>query len=250
LVAVVDAHTPASTVSALRAAGAEVVVVEEPDERGGYLLNRLRTVQRLCAENPHYRWVNQYENPANPLAHEHSTGPEILDQGGPALDGVYVAVSTGGTLAGVSRHLRGRAPHVRIVAVDAQGSLATGGPSGRRLLPGIGAGRPSSFLTPSAYDCVHRVPDVDAIAVCRQVHAKTGLAVGGSSGSVLMACFTEVAAGIVSAPLCLLPDGGDRYRDTIYDDRWLERQGLLGQVLRRRRRLSAHLTLELRGDPE
>jgi cysteine synthase len=224
-----------------------VIVVDEADESGGYLLNRLRTVRRLCGENPHYRWVNQYENPANPWAHESSTGPEILDQGGPALDSVYVAVSTGGTLAGISRHLRRHAPHVRIVAVDSTGSLATGGQSGPRLLPGIGSGRASSFLTTAAYDHVHRVPDLDAIAMCRHLLATTGLAVGGSSGSVLMAGVAEIADGTVSAPLCLLPDGGDRYRDTVYDDRWLDDQGLLGQVLDRVRRLGTEVILEADG---
>jgi cysteine synthase len=246
LVAVLDPHAAPSTVRDLAAAGVEVVVVEERDESGGYLLTRLRTVQRLCAEHPHYRWVNQYESPANPLAHERSTGPEILAQGGSDLDAVYVAVSTGGTLAGVSRHVRAHAPHVRLVAVDAQGSLAIRGVPGRRLLPGIGAGRPSSFLTPHAYDAVRRVSDTEAIALCRHLLASTGLKVGGSSGSVLAALLEDV--GTVRAPLALFPDGGRRYADTLYDDGWLARHGLLDPVRERLRRLADETEIELRSE--
>jgi N-(2-amino-2-carboxyethyl)-L-glutamate synthase len=240
-VAVVDLNTPAESRAAMMRFGAEVVVVGDVDDSGGYLHNRLRLVRQLCADNPEYRWSNQYGNPANPLAHELGTGPELVEQAGRDLDAVYVAVSTGGTLAGISRYLRATRPQVRIVAVDAHGSVAVGGCAGRRLLSGIGASRRSSFLTPSAYDAVVRVTDVRSFAMCRVLAAETGLSVGGSSGSVLSACVSEVFGRppVRRSPVCLMPDGGDNYLTSFYDDSWLRIKGVLGAVREAERAIRA-----------
>ncbi|BCJ69199.1 pyridoxal-phosphate dependent enzyme [Polymorphospora rubra] len=145
LIAVIDPKTPPATRDALTRAGVQVYFVDEPDGYGGYLLTRLRTVRDLCATNPGYRWPDQYGNYANPWIHQLTTGPEIAEQGGPDLDAVYVAVSTGGTLAGIAAHLRTLDQQIRIIAVDAHGSLVTGAPPGHRLIAGIGpAGGPRS----------------------------------------------------------------------------------------------------------
>jgi N-(2-amino-2-carboxyethyl)-L-glutamate synthase len=232
-VAVVDLNTPEQARLALVEAGAELVVVDEPDGQGGYLLNRLRTVRELCARHPEYRWGNQYGNPANPAIHYQSTGPELLAQAGPDLDTVYVAVSTGGTLAGVSSYLRARSPGTRVVAVDAEGSLVTGNRVAPRMLSGIGASRHSTFLAPGSYDRAIQVGDADSFAMCRLLMADTGLVLGGSSGSVLAACVRELReARPPVAPVCLCPDDGRKYLDAFYDDRWLARNGLLEAVER------------------
>jgi cysteine synthase len=231
LIAVIDPKTPPATHQALLLAGVEVCFVDDPDGFGGYLLTRLRTVRQLCAANPGYRWPNQYGSYANPWIHQLTTGPEIAEQGGPDLDAVYVAVSTGGTLAGISAHLRTLDQQIRIVAVDAQGSLVTNAPPGRRLIAGIGASRPSAFLTAHSYDASIWVGDADAIAVCRIFLDDTGVALGGSSGCVLHACLTDLAGPTPPRhPLCLCPDGGDRYRATLYDDTWLDEVGAREQV--------------------
>lgn len=249
-IAVVDPNVPEVTRCNLIAAGAEVIVVDEPDGLGGYLLSRLRVVRELCAGSPSFRWGNQYENPANPTIHEETTGPEIAAQGGIGLDAVYVAVSTGGTLAGVSHHLRAVSPHVRVVAVDAEGSLAVGGKSGRRLLSGIGASRPSTFLKPDDYDAVIAVSDVRSFAVCRTLLLDIGLCVGGSSGSVLGACLTDLVGGSPPRlPLCLMPDGGERYMHTFYDDNWLAELGVLDAVREAEKELrEAGVSFELERD--
>jgi 2,3-diaminopropionate biosynthesis protein SbnA len=222
LIAVTDPNTSMDIRHALDAEGVEVLVVDQPDGQGGYLLNRLRAVRELCTANPGYRWGNQYDNPANPAVHEQTTGPEILAQAGPDLDAVYVAVSTGGTLAGISRYLRAAAPTVSVIAVDAHGSRATGGEPGPRLLSGIGSSRVSSFLAEDAYDAIAVVSDAESFALCRILRDDTGLALGGSSGSVLSALLGDLRAGRVRRrPVCVMPDGGERYEHTFYDDAWL-----------------------------
>jgi cysteine synthase len=232
-IAVIDPRTPPTTREALDAAGVQIRFVDEPDELGGFLLSRLRTVRAMCAANPNYRWPDQYGNPANPEIHRVTTGPEIAEQGGPGLDAVYVAVSTGGTLAGIAAHLHTLDRGIRIVAVDTQASSVTGSPPGVRLLAGIGATRPSAFLTHGAYTDARWISDTQAIAVCRTFREDTGVALGGSSGSVVRACLADLASpGPPRNALCLCPDGGDRYQRTIYDDDWLERFGVRVEVTR------------------
>ncbi|MDJ1136002.1 pyridoxal-phosphate dependent enzyme [Streptomyces iconiensis] len=222
-IAVIDEKTPQPTRDSLTESGVELRFVDEPDGQGGYLLTRLKAVRELCAEHPEYRWPNQYHNQANPLIHEHTTGPEIAAQGGAALDAVYIAVSTGGTLAGISAHLRAVAPGVRIVAVDATGSVVTGGTGGQRLIAGLGASRASSFLTRGSYDKAARITPAATVAACRMFLEDTGIALGGSSGSVLCGYLGDL--GPLHFPrraLCLCPDDGSKYLGTVYDDTWLD----------------------------
>lgn len=238
-IAVIDPKTPHLTREALRRAGAEVVLVDEPDSTGGYLLSRLRRVRELLAANPDYRWPDQYANPANPKIHEETTGPEILAAAGADLSAVYAPVSTGGTLAGVATYLRRRA-EVRIVAIDAQASLVTGERAGPRLITGIGASRRSSFLRPELYDRSIAVPDAEAFAMCRLLRADTGLLVGGSSGCALAGWWRDFVdhrpAGL---SVCLCPDGGQAYLDTIYADEWLADNEVRADVDAALRRLRA-----------
>lgn len=239
-VAVLDPNTPRATRLKLAAIGAELHDVHEPDGYGGYLLTRLRTVRRLLEQNPHYRWTDQYDNPANPRVHRETTGPEIAAQGGPGLDAVYIAVSTGGTLAGVAGCLHALNRGVQVVAVDAEGSLATSPVAGPRLINGIGASRKSTFLPPGTYDRAYRIPDPEAIAVCRLFRADTGVALGGSSGSVVAACLRDLRTALAPRqPLCLCADSGLTYADTIYDDAWLARHRLSAQTSALSRRLRA-----------
>ncbi|GII86953.1 hypothetical protein Ssi03_49430 [Sphaerisporangium siamense] len=237
--AVVDLKTPRATRRALRDQGARLVVVDEADGEGGYLLRRLDVVRRIRAEHPEYRWPNQYENPASPHVHQHSTGPEIAAQAGAALSAVYAPVSTGGTCAGIAAFVREHRPAVRCVAVDVTGSVALGGTAGRRLIPGIGASRRSAFLRGTEYDRAAHVDDVEAIALCRILRDDLGMMAGGSTGCVVRALLDDVTAGAAGTfPVCLAADGGAKYLDTIYSDGWLEEQGIddaLGRAIGRLR---------------
>ncbi len=230
--AVVDPKTTPENVARLRGLGAAIELVETRDETGGYLLSRLERVAELCASSDRFVCADQYTNPANPRAHEQGTGPELLDQLHRELAAVFVPVSTGGTLAGIARFLRRESPGTRIVAVDALGSVALGGRPAPRLLTGIGAGRPSSFISPSLYDRRVLVADAEAFAFCRALAAETGVRVGGSSGAALVACARLLAANPeLDRVACLCPDRGDSYTSTIYDDGWLARHGIDPDVL-------------------
>jgi 2,3-diaminopropionate biosynthesis protein SbnA len=226
-VAVVDPAASAESVRRMRALGAAVETVEDRDRGGGYLLSRLRRVRELCQSSARFVWPDQYRNPANPLAHELGTGPEILDQMGGEVEAILVAVSTGGTLAGIAHFFRRASAGTRLVAVDAIGSVALGGDVAPRLLTGIGASQPSRFLSSDLFDESILVGDREAFAVCRALARASGLRVGGSSGAVIAAAarFLERENG-ARRVVCLCPDGGERYGSTIFDDAWLGRHGL------------------------
>jgi cysteine synthase len=229
-IAVIDPRTPAITRECLSQLDAKFILVEEPDQHGGFLLSRLRKVAQLCDANPGYRWPDQYRNPANPQIHEDTTGPEIAEQCGVESNSVYIAVSTGGTLAGVSRYLRRHCADIRIVAVDVAGSQAIVSSHGRRLVPGIGSSVRSSFLRESSYDDFASVSAAESFAMCRILRDDLGYAIGGSSGSVIYAMVMDEKWRETSLPLCLCPDDGTKYVYTIYSDRWLADQGLLAET--------------------
>jgi 2,3-diaminopropionate biosynthesis protein SbnA len=226
-VAVIDPKTTPENVVCLRRLDARLELVDTPDAAGGYLLARLERVRQLCAASPAYVWPNQYSNPANPRAHEQGTAPELFAQLGGKLDAVFVPVSTGGTLAGIARFCRRESPSTKVIAVDARGSVALGGRPAARLLTGIGASKRSAFATPDLYDETLRIGDAEAFACCRALAAGTRIAVGGSSGATLAACARVLASDRdLARTACICPDGGARYRSTIYSDRWLARNGI------------------------
>lgn len=234
--AIVDPKTTAENIAKMRTFGAQIEMVEQQDEAGGYLLARLARVHQLLEASPSYVWTNQYANQANPLAHYRWTGPEIYQQMHEHLDVVFVAVSTGGTLAGISQFMREVSPQTRMIGVDAHGSVIFGGLPAPRMLTGIGASRPSSFLAPDSYDQHMLVHDEEAFAFCRALDDATALKVGGSSGATLAACSRYLAQHPdVQDVVCICPDTGDNYAATIYNDEWLRHHkfsllGVLGDV--------------------
>ncbi len=229
--AVVDSSVTAENMHRLQALGAETRIVESRDKTGGYLLNRLTLVQEMLAEDHGLVWTNQYSNAANPEAHHSGTAPEIHRQMEHRVDAVFVAVSTGGTLAGIGKFFREASPDTRIIAVDARGSVALGGSLGARKVTGIGSGRRSEFVYPEQYDESIYVGDGEAFAFCRALDAATGIKVGGSSGAVLTACSQYLQThDQVERVVCICADRGEHYASTIYSNSWLAQNGLeIGQ---------------------
>jgi cysteine synthase len=223
--AVVDPKAPAYYLKRIAEFGAEYEVVDCADEHGNFLQARLERVAELSASSDRYVWPNQYASADNPKAHYRGTAPELLAQTNGSLDAVFVAVSTGGTLAGVARFLRQAAPWVRIVGVDARGSVVFADEPGPRRLTGIGSTRRSRFIESWMYDDYLLVSDAEAFAACRALDA-IGVGIGGSSGAVFAACARYLERdGEIRFPICICADGRDPYAKTIYDDEWLGEPG-------------------------
>lgn len=216
---VVDEATSPYSLRLMADLGAELIHVKAQDSAHA-VAERIRTVREFLADHPRAVWTDQYNNLAGPAAHAATTGPALLHHSQlPHPDTVVVPVSTGGALAGTATYVRMHAPRVRILAVDAVGSAATGRRPAPRpdKLPGFGSGLTSRLLTPGHYDQVAYVADQEAALACRIVHARTGIALGGSAGAAVLAAITAaMREPRVRDAACLCPDGGDRYQSTIY----------------------------------
>lgn len=219
---VVDPKTTSANMTIMHQLGVDIDVVHEPDDAGGYLQTRIRRVQELLDEMPAAVWINQYANKRNWQAHYHGTGAEISEQLLRPPDYLFAAVSTTGSILGCSRRLRERFPDLRVIAVDAAGSIIFGGSPGPREIPGIGASRVPELLAPEEIDEVVRVSDLESAYACRTVLETEGIFAGGSTGSVVAA----ISRTLPKLPrpcriVTIFPDRGDRYLDLVYDDAWL-----------------------------
>jgi cysteine synthase A len=219
---VVDPKTTRANVAILRGLGADVEIVTERDHAGGYLHSRIRRVQELLAVTPGATWVNQYANERNWQAYYHGTGAELSEQLVHTPDYLFAPVSTTGCILGCSRRLRERFPDLRVIAVDAVGSVIFGAPAGPRELPGIGSSRVPELCRPEEIDEVVHVDDVDSALGCRELLVAEGIFAGGSTGAVVAAIARSLPR--LPAPcriVAIFPDRGDRYLDLVYDDDWL-----------------------------
>jgi cysteine synthase A len=219
---VVDPKATRANVAILRGLGADVEVVYEPDPAGGYLHSRIRRVEELLVAMPDAIWVNQYANDRNWQAYYHGTGAELAEQLVHPPGYLFAAVSTTGSILGCSRRLRERFPDLRVIAVDAVGSVIFGEPAGPRELPGIGSSRVPELCRPEEIDEVVHVDDVDAALGCRALLTAEGIFAGGSTGAVVAA----IARTLPMLPrpcrvVAIFADRGDRYLDLVYDDEWL-----------------------------
>ncbi len=160
---------------------------------------------------------SQFDNPANPKAHEATTARELLEETGGHIDILVAGVGTGGTLSGTARYLRRHIPDLKVVAVEPAASpLLSLGKAGAHGLQGIGANFVPENLDRSLLDDVITVTEDEAYAAARELGRKEGILVGISSGAALHA-----ADVLASRPgnkgkviVCILPDSADRYLST------------------------------------
>ncbi|AOS63791.1 2,3-diaminopropionate biosynthesis protein SbnA [Actinoalloteichus hymeniacidonis] len=221
-ICVTDPRCAPTSVTMMRALGAEVHVVRQPDGRGGYLGTRIARVRELCAADPELIWLNQYANPGNWRAHYRRTAPAIAHEF-PNLDVLFVGAGSTGTLMGCARWFRDAGAATRVVAVDAVGSVTFGGPPARRAIPGLGTSVAPALLDRDLVDDVVHVDDTETVAACMLL-ASAGFLLGGSSGTVLAGALAWSAVHDSDRTLtsvAIAPDLGERYATTVYDETWV-----------------------------
>jgi N-(2-amino-2-carboxyethyl)-L-glutamate synthase len=229
--AVTDPHVTNNNLALMRSLGAHVEIVETRDESGGYFFTRYHRGQEILAAGQAKAWSDQYTNPSNLISHYRTTGPEITAAFPDPPDAVVIPASTGGTLAGVARHLREHAPRCRVVAVDGAGSVVFGGCIGPRVINGLGGSRQSPFITPADYDEVITVSNATAFGCCRSLRRLAIADVGGSSGAVVAAAIRLLARARVPMHIVgICPDHGSSYRSSIYNDEWAGAHGGLSEI--------------------
>jgi 2,3-diaminopropionate biosynthesis protein SbnA len=224
-ICVVDKKTNEQNLQLLRALGAVVEIVTQPDHKTGeYLPARLARVQEIRESLANTYWPNQYANMDGMDSHFLGTMPEIVAELNGRLDFLFCAVSTCGTVAGCSRYVREHKLSTKIIAVDAKGSKIFGGGDCYRLLPGHGASIRPPLVECEHIDRVIHVRDIECVVGCRRLLKSEAIMAGASSGGALMAVEAmkaEIPAGAVCA--VILHDRGERYLDTVFSDIWVRR---------------------------
>ena len=218
----------------LKAMGAQVIMTRS-DVGKGHPEYYQDMAERIERETDNSFWVNQFANPANPLAHETGTGPELWKQMGHEVDAVVCGVGSGGTLSGVGRFMRRTAPHVRMILADPEGSILAGIVSdgkmreaGSWLVEGIG----EDFVPPncdlSLVAEAFVIPDKEAFHTARQLLLLEGILAGSSSGTLLAAalryCQAQTEPKRVVTFVC---DSGNKYLSKVFNDYWMIDQGFV-----------------------
>lgn len=225
-ICVIDDTTLPVNEMMIRLQGAQVIKITEPDSRGGYLLNRIKKVKEIVENTEDIYWVNQYENPLNAQAYYNSLANEIcLEIPRQKLDYLFMGVSSGGTITGVSQKVKEKYPNAQIVAVDVEGSIIFGGKSRKRFIPGIGSSLRPSILDLAKIDDVVYVDEMETVSCCVELLEKYNIYAGGSSGSVFAAVKKYFEIHQVDRPvnvMCVFADKGERYISTIYNSEWRE----------------------------
>ena len=218
----------------LKAMGAEVVMTRS-DVGRGHPEYYQDLAERLARETPNAFYANQFANPANPLAHENGTGPEIWEQLGHRLDAVVCGIGSGGTITGLTRFFHRVAPAVRMILADPAGSILAGyvntgtlGQAGSWLVEGIG----EDFIPPicdlSGVTEAYTISDAESFATARALLRDEGILAGSSAGTLVAAalryCRSRPQAERVVTFIC---DSGNKYLSKMYNDFWMLDQGFI-----------------------
>jgi cystathionine beta-synthase len=221
----------------LRALGAKTVVTRS-DVTKGHPEYYQDLAEKIASEIPNAFFVNQFRNPANPLAHERSTGPEIWEQMQHDVDAVIVGVGSSGTLTGLSRFFARVQPDCEIVLADPEGSVLTGyirqkqiGTAGSWLVEGIGEDFIPEIADLSRVKKAYSIPDKESFEAAREFLRKEGIFGGSSSGTLFAAalhyCREQSNGKRVVTFAC---DSGSKYLSKMYNDVWMAEQGFVART--------------------
>jgi cysteine synthase A len=191
----------------LRALGAEII--STPAEDG--MLGAERKANEIRESIPGAISLNQFHNPANPLAHYETTGKEIYRDLDGVVDYFICGAGSGGTYSGIMKYLKEKNPHTYGVLADPVGSTIGGGEHGLYNIEGIGNDFIADTMDITLVDKVIKVNDNEAYAAVRELAKNEGLFVGSSSGAVFAAAKKLVNGGAAGNIVLLFADRGDRY---------------------------------------
>ena len=218
-------------------AGAELKQVAAVPYRdpNNYVHVSERVAEALAESEPNGAlWANQWDNTANFRAHYETTGPEIWHQTGGRVDAFICAIGTGGTLAGVSRFLKGQNGKIVIAAADPEGAsmysyYKTGelASEGSSITEGIGQGRVTANIAEAVVDDAFQIPDSEALPYLFDLITDEGLCLGGSSGiNIAGAVRLANQLGPGHTIITVLADGGQRYLTKLFNPKFLKEKDL------------------------
>jgi cystathionine beta-synthase len=190
---------------------------------------------RLATEIPNSVYIDQFSNPANPQAHEETTGPEIWEQMNQDVDAIVCGVGSSGTMTGLSRYFARTQPQLEMVLADPQGSalaeyVTTGqlGKSGPSVVEGIGSGAVPPVADLSRVKLAFTISDAESLQVARELLKRSAILAGSSTGTLVAAalryCREQTRPKRVVSFVC---DSGNKYLSKMFNDYWMRDQGFL-----------------------
>ena len=234
----VSSKSSQDKIDMLKTMGAEVHVcpanVAADDPRSYY-----EVAKRIHKETPGSVYINQYFNELNSEAHYHSTGPEIWEQTKGKVTHVVVASGTGGTISGIGKYLKEQNPEIKILAVDAFGSILKKYHETREIdeseifpyrIEGLGKNLIPTATNFDVIDVYEKVTDKEAALKAREIVTAEGIFPGYTSGAVMQATVQYNDKGYFSENsnvVLVFPDHGSRYMNKIYSETWMKEQGFL-----------------------
>lgn len=225
-------------ISHLRALGARIVITRSDVEKGHPEYYQ-EMAERIAKETPGGFYVNQFGNPANPEAHEKTTGPEIWEQMEHKVDAVVCGVGSGGTVTGLSRYFARVSPETEFILADPAGSVLAGyvkdrtlGKAGSWFVEGIGEDFVPSIADLSRVTKAYTIGDAESFAAARELLRTEGVLAGSSSGTLLAAALRYCRES--AAPkrvVTIVADSGNKYLSKMFNDNWLADHGF-GSIIR------------------
>ena len=234
VVIVIPDKMSAEKISHLRAFGADLHLTRS-DVASSHPESYQSVAARIASETKGAWFVNQFANPANPLAHERTTGPEIWEQLEHRVDAVVCGSGSGGTITGLSRYFARVSPETEMILADPAGSslaqlvnCGTLGPSAPFAVEGIGGGSVPPVADLSRVRQAITVSDADSFHMARELLRKSGVFAGSSSGTLVFAaleyCKKQTSPKRVVTLIC---DSGNKYLSKMFNDYWMLDQGYI-----------------------
>jgi S-sulfo-L-cysteine synthase (3-phospho-L-serine-dependent) len=230
IVLVVDRELEPLMRTLLTIYGAQLEVVEHPHPVGGWQQARLERLWEVRARLPQAYWPDQYNNPDNPASYT-ALGVELAEQLAATHswppDVVVCSVGSGGHSSGLLAGMRQFCPRVRLIGVDSVGSTIFGQPKRPRLMRGLGSSIYPRNVSYRDFDEVHWVGPAEAVQACRRMARSSFVTGGWSTGAVALVAAWLARVEVGAIVIAVFPDGPHRYLDTIFNDEYCRRHGLL-----------------------
>ena len=232
----VSSKSSTDKIDMLRVMGAKVFVCPanvKPDDPRSYY----QVAKRLHKETANSIYINQYFNKLNSQAHYETTGPEIWEQSNAEITHLVACSGTGGTISGCGRFLKEKNPNIKIIGVDAFGSVLKKFHETQELdvneiypyrIEGLGKNMIPSSTDFAVIDYFEKVSDEESAHTAREISLKEGIFAGYTSGAALQAVIQLQQTGVFnenSNVVIIFPDHGSRYMSKIYSDKWMRDQG-------------------------
>lgn len=199
----------------------KVVKVNKRDETGGFLLTRISAVNDMCSKIKNSFYADQYCDPNNYKGY-YGLGHEIISSL-KELDYIFIAVSSSGSITGISRIIKAENPNVKIIGVDVKGSVIFSHFPEKRYISGIGSSQISPIMENAIIDDFVLISQIDVIKGCHDLLNEQLIFAGASSGAVYTAAkryFSDNRLAESDTAVLIFPDKGSAYLDTIYNKEW------------------------------